>query len=162
MTYEVLFDASSAPKDNSILLVAAALALLGLLAVRLGPGAQLALMKPFRDRPVAWRAMMAAWLVLALAVVAGELWSRLGPRESTHVMVVDGVVREFVQAARGGPKNESFTVGGVRFRYAQWAARRGFHQTSEAGGPIREGLEVRIHYVGPPEDPTIVRLEARR
>ena len=156
MKYELLFDVSSAPRDNSVLYASALLAVVGVVLLGLAPRAG-----PFRARPGAWRVFMAAWTALVCLVVGGELWSRLGPGWTAEARVVEGVVQDFVPASPDGPKIESFVVAGIRFQYADWAERRGFHQTSASGGPIREGLQVRIRYVGPSEDPTIVRLEAR-
>ena len=162
MTYETLFDAASAPADSTVLVGGAILAVMGLVLLRLDTESALVRQTPFRGRPVAWRVFRVAWLLIALAVVIGESWSRLAPRGAGEAMVVEGLVEDFVPASASGPNFESLTVIGVRFRYSDGYHRRGFHQTSMAGGPMRAGLMVRIHYVGPADDPTIVRLEARR
>ena len=56
------------------------------------------------------------------------------------------------------PGIESFTVSGVPFSYSDYIPEAGFNQTSAHGGPIHQGLPVRIWYVGK----EIVKLEIKR
>jgi hypothetical protein len=46
----------------------------------------------------------------------------------------------------------------VEFSYPDYTVTCGFNNTASRGGPIREGLQVRIHYV----DQLILRLEVAR
>jgi hypothetical protein len=46
-------------------------------------------------------------------------------------------------------------VHGVRFQYSDYVITAGFNNTSSHGGPIREGLPVRIWYL----DGEILRLD---
>jgi hypothetical protein len=69
--------------------------------------------------------------------------------------VVEGVVTQFHPMPPTGHDVESFVVAGKRFRYSDYIHRAGFNQTSSHGGPIHEGVRVRIHYLG--ED--IAKLE---
>jgi hypothetical protein len=70
----------------------------------------------------------------------------------------------------GGHDTERFDVAGVHFEYSHWNVSQGFNQDVTAGGPIREGLYVRIHYVRDDRPSfatglsyrTIVRLEIRQ
>jgi hypothetical protein len=48
----------------------------------------------------------------------------------------------------GGHDTERFDVAGVHFEYSHWNVSQAFNQDITVGGPIREGLYVRIHYVG--------------
>jgi len=57
-----------------------------------------------------------------------------------------------------GHQDETFTVNGVRFSYSDFGVTCGFNNSASHGGPIREGLQVRIHYVGN----AILRLEVAR
>ena len=59
--------------------------------------------------------------------------------------VVEGVVGNF-RPMRTGYDTERFTVHGVRFSYSHDIHGLFFNQTTWVGGPIREGLRVRIHY----------------
>ena len=54
------------------------------------------------------------------------------------------------------PKMESFSVKGVCFNYSDDVITEGFNNMSSRGGPIRQGLYVRIWYVGN----VILKLEA--
>ncbi len=82
-------------------------------------GASIAVVQEYRDGPELLRAGRAA--------------------------VVEGVVENF-QPMRTGHDTERFTVDGVRFSYSHSIRGLFFNQTTWVGGPIREGLHVRIHY----------------
>ncbi len=69
--------------------------------------------------------------------------------------VVEGPVTEFVPMPYEGHARESFTVNGHRFSYSDYVMTAGFRNTASRGGPIREGLYVRISYSGN----LILRLE---
>ena len=68
--------------------------------------------------------------------------------------IVEGVVEQYVLRSEGHPK-ETFVVGNRYFAYSDYDSTAGFHQTRASGGPITEGLRVRITHV----DGTIVKLE---
>lgn len=70
--------------------------------------------------------------------------------------VVEGVVEDFHTNDRHG---EQFTVGGVEFDYNDGVVDSAFTQTNAEGGPMREGLNVRIHYIG--ARARILKLEIR-
>jgi hypothetical protein len=67
--------------------------------------------------------------------------------------VAEGPVTHFV--ANPYKPAESFSVNGHRFFYSEGIVIAGFHDTAAHGGPIREGLYVRITYSGN----LILRLE---
>jgi hypothetical protein len=73
---------------------------------------------------------------------------------------VEGTVDNFVPMPYSGhtPGLESFTVSGVPFSYSDYIPVAGFNLTSSHGGPIRQGLPVRIWYVGN----EIVKLEIKK
>jgi len=77
---------------------------------------------------------------------------------SGRVQIVEGFVEKFHPMPKGGHDAEHFEVGGVTFGYSDYANHGGFNNTVSHGGPMREGLYVRIAYV----DRRIVRLEIRR
>jgi hypothetical protein len=62
--------------------------------------------------------------------------------------VVEGLIEKFEPMPYEGHQNESFTVKGTRFEYSDFAVRPGFSQTSSHGGPIRQGLNVRVCHRG--------------
>lgn len=69
--------------------------------------------------------------------------------------VVEGRVTQFVPMPYEGHAQESFVVGEKSFSYSDYNLTKGFNQTKSHGGPMHEGLQVRIAYVGD----SIVRLE---
>ena len=69
--------------------------------------------------------------------------------------MIEGVVTDFQPMPSSGHGQESFTVSGVHFTYSDFVVTSGFHRTNYRGGPVRDGLHVRIHYRG--QD--IARLE---
>jgi hypothetical protein len=69
--------------------------------------------------------------------------------------VVEGLVKEFVPMPYHGHGKESFVVNGHRFSYSDYDLTKGFNQSQSHGGPIREGLQVRIAHV----DGKIIKLE---
>lgn len=115
-------------------------------------------------------------LVVALyAVVTGSVivltltgLSSASAEDTTRAIesspVVEGSVESFHPMPSGGHDTERFDVAGVHFEYSHWSVSQGFNQDVTVGGPIREGLYVRIHYVRLPGESfgTIVRLELRQ
>ena len=71
------------------------------------------------------------------------------------VDVVEGKVEQFVPMPWSGHANETFVVGGQYFSYSDYDMTKGFNQTQSHGGPIHEGLQVRIAHV----NGSIVKLE---
>ena len=73
--------------------------------------------------------------------------------------VVEGPVKQFVPGPFQGRKHpESFVVNNYRFSYEDNYSALGFSQTRKLGGPIKEGLQVRIAHV----EGTIIKLEIAR
>jgi hypothetical protein len=72
--------------------------------------------------------------------------------------LVEGTVTEFVPMPPEGHAEESFKVDGEVFHYSDYLINGGFNNTASHGGPIREGLHVRIWHV----DGRIARLEIAR
>jgi len=62
--------------------------------------------------------------------------------------IVEGMVTQFHPMPAREHDSESFVVAGKRFHYSDYSMTAGFHQSIQHGGPIREGLKVRIHHLG--------------
>jgi len=60
--------------------------------------------------------------------------------------VVEGMVSDFKPISYEGRADEEFNVNGVRFHYSDHEVNPGFNHTSSQGGPLREGLRVKISY----------------
>ena len=72
--------------------------------------------------------------------------------------VIEGIVTDFKPMPYTGHAMESFVVQGIRFEYSDHVITGGFNNTSSHGGPIREGLPVKIWYLGR----EILRLDIKR
>lgn len=71
------------------------------------------------------------------------------------VHVAEGRVTGFKPMPPEGHSMERFCVSQTCFEYSDYVLSGGFNNTRFHGGPIREGLQVRVSSVGP----TIVKLE---
>ena len=69
--------------------------------------------------------------------------------------VVTGRVEHFHPMPIQGHSEETFVVSGVRFSYSDYEVTYCFNQSASHGGPIRDGLPVRISYI----DNCILKLE---
>jgi hypothetical protein len=117
-----------------------------------------------RTPPLAHGLLVAAWTALAFATAWTAVFGFATSREyvtlvravnSGAVQFVAGPVEHFVPMPVNGHGVEQFEVQGKHFEYSDNVVTAGFNTTSTRGGPIREGVHVRIGYVGA----TIVRLE---
>jgi hypothetical protein len=100
-------------------------------------------------------------LVCASVVFAGTFGDYLNCSHalaSGKASYVEGTVDNFVPMPHNGHGDESFTVGGVIFSYSDFLVQAGFNTTTFKNGPIRQGLPVRIWYVGN----EIVKLEIKK
>jgi hypothetical protein len=61
-------------------------------------------------------------------------------------LIVEGIVKDFRPAPTIGPARESFSVDGIVFAYNALDDSPCFHNAPFRRGPVREGLDVRIHY----------------
>ena len=68
---------------------------------------------------------------------------------------VEGLVSDFHPMPYEGHQEECFSVQNQRFCYSDYMITPGFHNATSHGGPIHEGLPVRIAY----QDGNILRLE---
>jgi hypothetical protein len=71
---------------------------------------------------------------------------------------VEGNVTNFHPMPYSGHQNETFSVNGMQFSYSDYVLIPCFKNTSSHGGPIHEGLHVRIAYSGN----CILKLEVSR
>jgi hypothetical protein len=91
------------------------------------------------------------WTVMIFGITYNEYRAAATALKEGQYSIAEGPVANFVS----GPKQESFTVGNRSFSYSDSIVTAGFRQTASHGGPIHEGLYVRLTYVGN----LIVRLE---
>jgi hypothetical protein len=62
--------------------------------------------------------------------------------------IAEGMVANFHPMPFSGHQNETFSVSGVEFSYSDYVLVPCFNNTASHGGPIRDGLRVRIAYSG--------------
>jgi hypothetical protein len=77
--------------------------------------------------------------------------------------MVEGPVENFTVSS--GDNVNSFIVQDAHFRYSRYSETFGYHVTQAEGGPIKDGIIVRIHYTdieGDPSTPVILKLEIKR
>jgi hypothetical protein len=65
---------------------------------------------------------------------------------SGNSLIVEGTIENFQPAPATGPASESFYVGNTSFSYNVLDDTLCFHDAPLHHGPIRDGLNVRIHY----------------
>ena len=95
------------------------------------------------------------WVSATFLSTYGEyLRLRAALRERT-TSVVEGKAERFASAAQTGSAFESFCVGETCFRYSDYVVTSAFNHTHAKGGPVLEGRQVRVTYLGN----AIVRLE---
>ncbi len=98
------------------------------------------------------------WTLTSFVGTFGGYWSAVQIMRSDRAEVVEGVVTEFKPMPHSGHAMESFVVNGVRFEYSDFVITAGFNNTASHGGPIREGLPVKIWH----SDGRILRLDVKK
>ena len=69
---------------------------------------------------------------------------------------ISGEVEHFVNSGPGiQPGAVRFAVGKIAFSYSRYIVSPGYRETRDSGGPLRDGLMVRVRYIGK----SIVKLE---
>lgn len=71
------------------------------------------------------------------------------------VRLLTGTVNQFIPEGPGGHPRETFRINGIPFSYSSYEVTSAFHRTARCGGPMREGLHVRMADV----DGAILRLD---
>ena len=134
----------------------------GLIFVTLGIGS-VVFRRQLRSRmaplfPFVFLGFALFWTLAAFVGTVSDYWSLSSALREDRCIVVEGVVSDFHPMPYTGHQNEWFVVDGKRFEYSDYGAVAGFNNTASHGGPIRKGLQVRVHYVGN----DIARLEVAR
>lgn len=88
------------------------------------------------------------WTLTAFLIAYSQYSSLSRARHVNNVRVAEGLVNSFEPMPVAGHAMERFCVSGVCFKYSDYVVTGGFNNTSSHGGPIHEGLQVRVSYVG--------------
>ncbi|CCN69674.1 hypothetical protein [Vibrio nigripulchritudo] len=112
---------------------------------------------PKKTSVVLWFMLIFAtfWTGLVSYGLGSQLFELLSKYHKGDYLVIEGIVENFDPMPYSGRKRESFSVKGIYFQYSDFSVTPGFNNTTSHGGPIREGLQVRISYIGN----TILKLE---
>ena len=95
------------------------------------------------------------WTLVTFVATFGEYRYAVNALNYGRYQIIEGPVTDFFPMPYEGHSQESFMVGGHHFSYSNYKITAGFHNAASHGGPIREGLHVRVSYVGN----LILRLE---
>jgi hypothetical protein len=98
--------------------------------------------------PYAFLGFAILWTVVAFADTARSYSSLASALREGRCDIVAGKVTQFHPMPASGHDTERFVIGNRQFKYSDYIVSPGFNNTSSHGGPIRDGLRVRIHYVG--------------
>lgn len=91
--------------------------------------------------------------------------SRIGQAsENNSCESIEGIVQDLEPMPYGGQKKEAFRVKDQHFEYSDYAYTGGFNNSKSHGGPIFEGMTVKICYIQSTRKNTniIARLEIMR
>ncbi len=98
----------------------------------------------YRVFPYLITGFAALWFVLTFIGTFSEYWELRQALRSGQYEIVEGKVVDFVPMPVHGHARERFAVNGHRYEYSDFGITAGFNNTQSHGGPIREGLHVRI------------------
>jgi hypothetical protein len=87
---------------------------------------------------------------LALALIAGIITPAryIKIYNNKEYKIIEGTVENFEPEHSFNHKYECFTVDGVKFNYSTYTITFRFNKTRSHEGPIRNGIYVRIYYIG--------------
>lgn len=108
------------------------------------------------------------WLSGVLLLGGSMAWAMQQANQSMRNEYQAGrfsMVTGTVTNLRSGFKSECFNVEQIQFCYSGYVLTGGFNQTVNNGGPIRDGLRVRISYMATTpngEHNVILRLEEQK
>ena len=88
------------------------------------------------------------------SVLAAD-WQALTAYQKGDYQTVEGIVSDFHPMPYEGHQDECFSVQNHRFCYSDYEIAPGFHNAASHGGPIRNGLQVRLAF----HDGRILRLD---
>lgn len=149
MHYVTVFDAATRPHPLESLQLGA-IATLGCILVAIFP--QLLGKTRFREprlRLLVRCAFFAVFLIFADQTASSyfDIVAARADAQAGKCSIIEGRVESY-RGTPGGHREESFSVRGIPFRYSNREITGGFNTTAQVGGPIREGLPVRICYRG--------------
>jgi hypothetical protein len=162
MHYTMVFDAATHPYRGLIfVLPGVVFVMLGAIMVFLPGWLEAVLRRPLRQRYIfRWFFFLFSvlWTVMAGPAQLIDATRASQSAQPGRCKIVEGRVEHFHPMPAQGHDVEHFDVRGVEFSYSDYIITAGFNNTASHGGPIREGLPVRICY----RDGEILRLQVAR
>lgn len=152
MDYKLVFDITQTQPNWNGPAFGLPFVAIGTILVLLG---KKGLIKRRRFFPYFYLGFALIWTTCAYWGVYSNYYDDLSAIEHGTNKVVEGTIENFHPMPASGHDVESFTVGGKFFSFSGYGGTPGFHHCQAFGGPLRQGLRVRISYVG--DD--IVKLE---
>jgi len=95
------------------------------------------------------------WTIVSFVSTHGQYSKLASAARDGRTELVEGVVTNFKPMPASGHAMERFCVRERCFEYSDFVVTAGFNNTTSHGGPIHEGLPVRLTFVGH----DIVKLE---
>jgi hypothetical protein len=99
---------------------------------------------PARAFPYLFTGFAVFWVSFTFVGTFYEYWQLRQALRSGHFETVEGKVVNFVPMPPSGHANERFDVNGHHYEYSDYEVSAGFNNSQSHGGPIREGITVRI------------------
>jgi len=95
------------------------------------------------------------WTITSFFATYGEYCSLSSAVKDGRAQVIEGMASNFKPMPASGHAIEHFCVENKCFGYSDYVISGGFNNTSANGGPIKEGLPVKVTFFGN----AIVKLE---
>jgi hypothetical protein len=162
MHYVTVFDASTHPYRNLWFVFDGAILLFAGTIMAFKPAwLERLFRRPLRQRRAfRWFFFVFAlvWTGFAGASIISDAYGASRAVRDGTCQITEGRVEHFHPMSWTGHDTERFDVNGISFSYSDYIVTAGFNITASHGGPIREGLPVRICY----SNGEILRLEVAR
>jgi predicted PurR-regulated permease PerM len=94
-----------------------------------------------------WLSFACLWTVVTFAMTFSDFLTLQNAMQNNLADFVEGTVTNFSPMPYSGHVDESFEVNGHKFSFSDFAITAGFNNTKSHGGPIDEGVHVRIWYI---------------
>ena len=139
MEQEVLFDVTTKGISYGPLLAVIVFVIIDVLFKKIFPSAQ--------KRAVTLFTFLACVVVIAITLFQISSWEYYKKQlTEQRCSIVEGVVTNFHPMPYHGHSHESFVINGVRFTYSDYTITPAFNNTSSHGGPIKQGMHLRVFY----------------
>jgi hypothetical protein len=144
MSYITVFEITEKPFEwwfSAIGLIGVALGILIVLVGRKWPSRRRSVLSGY-----VMAAFCALWSTAAFIASYSQYRNCMDAYQSKTYQIAEGRIEDFRPMPFTGHQDECFSVQDHRFCYSDYAIQAGFNRSTSHGGPIRDGLPVRIAY----------------